>query len=382
MIVNLCHYNDVGMGNIALILQKVFGLIGLIVLLLYPASAQDTASVVISAENIARLASVAHIDFGDAPAEIGRIDNGWFALSPGGDLVSVMSRAGELVTWTTDGRLLDHYAIPGSDGLAATILDAGYNTAGDMLVSVHAEGGVYYVVYRWVKASSMEYYRFEMQDTPLRVWVGSQVGLEVSSFDPAEPRYVLLLNPRPLNRIRENEVLMEGEITRLDSGPENDPDSYLRVGRIEPPLAITVTREGLVKRWSLENGQVSAEAQLDTLPGAGQVSADGRYFVWRDGESKALHLLDFKDVTDRIVTSLDGAFIPFLLVTPGGDGIISVNMGGKPIVAAWDTESGVRYDLGEYRVCERQSDMARLSSDGTTLVIGCESGLDVWRVKE
>jgi hypothetical protein len=135
-----------------------------------------------------------------------------------------------------------------------------------------------------------------------------------------------------------------------------------------------------VKRWNLETGKVTASAKVDALPGAGQVNADGRYFGWRDGDSKALHLLDFEMGNDRVVAQINGNYIPFLLLASGADVIIGVNMGLTPTVTAWDVVSGRHLDLGEYRQCDRQPDMVRLSGDGTTLVIGCNTGLDIWRV--
>jgi len=166
----------------------------------------------------------------------------------------------------------------------------------------------------------------------------------------------------------------------MDSGPESDPDAFLRIGRIEPPFAITVTQKFLVKLWNLESGAVLATAQLDELPGAGQISIDGHYFAWRDGESKSLHLLDFKTGKDRIITSLEGSYIPFLLLNSSASVIIGVNVALKPMVVAWDTANGKRIDLGEYRSCTRQPDMVRLSQDSSSLVIGCDKGLDIWRV--
>ena len=177
-----------------------------------------------------------------------------------------------------------------------------------------------------------------------------------------------------------NEVLPSNSIDEFESGPENDPDSFLRIGRIDPPFAVTVTQNFLVKLWNLEVDAVLATAQLDELPGAGQLSTDGRYFAWRDGDSKALHLLDFKTGKDWIVATLQGSNIPFLLLNSSASVIIGVNVALKPVVVAWDTTTGERVDLGEYRPCSRQPDMVRLSYDSTTLVIGCDKGLDVWRV--
>ena len=154
------------------------------------------------------------------------------------------------------------------------------------------------------------------------------------------------------------------------------------MGRIEPPFAITITRDELLKRWDLESGEVTATAQLAQSPGAGQLNRDGRYFVWVDQQFEALHLLDFETGTDRIIAPLAGTYIPFLLLNPVGDVIIGVNVGLQPDVVAWVVNTGQKIVLGDYRVCNRQPDMVRLSQDGSTLVVGCDTGLDIWRAGE
>jgi hypothetical protein len=189
-----------------------------------------------------------------------------------------------------------------------------------------------------------------------------------------------LLRPPEFNGFRVNEVLPPTSIDEIESGPENDPDAFLRIGRIDPPFAITVTSDFLVKLWNLELDEVIATAQLNELPGAGQLTVDGRYFAWRDGDSKNLHLLDFKTGKDRIVATLQGSYIPFLLLNSSASVIIGVNVALKPVVVAWNTVTGERVNLGEYRACSRQPDMVRLSYDSKTLVIGCDKGLDVWRI--
>lgn len=343
-----------------------------------PLVAADEPPATITVENLRQLTPVARIEFADAPT---LVENGWFALDAAGQHAAVISREQSLLVWNADGTLTDQYSIPGSDGLPTSILDAAFSPRDDLLVSAHLEGGVFYAAYRWFKAAYHEYYQFTTQDVPLRIWADENVWLEVSPFDYMQSRYIMELRPLPLDRIRQNDILSADEVATLPSGPESDAESFVRVGRIEPPLAVTVTREGLAKRWNLQTGGVDAEAQMAALPGAGQISADGRYFAWRDNESQMLHLLDFETGIDREVAPLDGAYIPFLLITPAADLIVGINIAGAPIVAAWDTQTGERFDLGAYRECGRQPDMARLSKDGTTLVIGCDMGLEFWRIE-
>ena len=145
-------------------------------------------------------------------------------------------------------------------------------------------------------------------------------------------------------------------------------------------LAITVTESGLLKRWNLETGELTATAELGEIPGMGVVNAAGTYFAWRDGASTALHLLDFETDMDAVITLLGGTYIPFLLLSANADVIIGVNIGDEPNVIVWDVATGDRLDLGDYRACNRQPDLVRLSRDGSTLVIGCDTGLDIWRI--
>lgn len=338
----------------------------------------------ISVDNIHRLRSIAHVNFADHVAEAGKIENGWFALSPTGDRLAVINRENELVIWDEQGNVIDRYAIPGSDDLPTTVLDAAFSGDGSVLASAHAEGGTFYVAYGYVGAQHTEYFRFPTPDVPLRIWADADspltTWLEVAPADGLKGRYVLQINPRVMNRFRVNEVLMDNELMELPSGAENDADAFLRIGRIDPPFAITIAQDFLVKRWNLQTGEVTATAQLGALPGAGQLTPDGRYFGWRDGESQSLRLLDFDTEQDRVIVPLQGTYIPFLLLSVTGDVIIGANIEFEPTIVAWDVVTDERIELGEYRSCTRQPDMVRLSRDGTALVIGCESGLDVWRV--
>jgi len=347
--------------------------------LAYSTSAQDASSV-ITAENIHQLHSVNHINFADWQSQAGKIENGWFTMNADGSRLAVLNRVGGVVIGDDKGQVIDHYSIPGSDNLPTSVLDVAFRMNNSAVVSAHVEGGAYYVAYRNYDAHQTEYFRFDTADVPLRIWETGSVWLEVSPADYTRGRYVQNLTPAVSNTLRTNAILPSDALHELPSGPENDPDAFLRIGRIDAPFAITVTQSFLVKRWNLQTGEVTSTAQLNELPGAGALSTDGRYFAWRDGQSKNLHLLDFESGKDRLITSLQGSYIPFLLLNSSASVIIGINVALKPVVVAWDTTTGEQVDLGEYRSCDRQPDMVRLSHDSTTLVIGCNQGLDIWRV--
>jgi hypothetical protein len=345
----------------------------------FSAAAQDSLPE-ITAQNIRQLHSVAQINFDDWSQQVGKIENGWFALKRDGSRLAVVTRAGDVVIGDDKGQVLDHYSVPGSDNLPAPVQDAAFSVKDSTLVSAHVEGGIYYVAYRSYDTHRTEYFRFESSDVPLRVWDSGFAWLEISPADYTRGRYVEKLQPSSSNDLRVNEVLPAEAVETFDSGPENDPDAFLRVGHIGAPFAVTVTQSFLVKLWNLETNAVLATAQLDELPGAGQLTVDGRYFAWRDGDSKYLHLLDFRTGKDRVVAPLQGSYIPLLLLNSSASVIIGVNVALKPVVVAWNTTTGERINLGEYRPCSRQPDMVRLSYDSKTLVIGCDKGLDIWRV--
>jgi WD40 repeat protein len=345
-----------------------------------PAAAQDKPAV-ISATNITHLKSVQHIDFADLPKEAGIIENGWFALTPNGSRYALVNRSSGIVLWDLQAGFVRVSVGTGLDKQVGTFIDGSFASSGELFTAIYSQSERSYLTYhRWQVPQVVSVF-FAPHELPTRVWAewgdgsGGMTWVELTSVDsPAAPfikKFPVLIGFPGDEKV---------DTSSIPSGPESDPDAYLRIGRIDPPLAVTVSKDGLVKRWNLEAGKVTARAKVDGLPGAGQVNADGRYFAWRDGESNALHLLDFETGKDRLV-SRNGNYIPFLALTSGADVIIGVNMSLKPTVTAWDVATGRQIDLGEYRQCDRQPDMVRLSGDGTTLVIGCNTGLDIWRVK-
>ncbi len=347
--------------------------------LVFAAAAQD-APVGITAENVSQLRSVQHIDFADFTADAGSVENGWFAIDPLGQHVAAMNRTGDVVVWDDAGQLVDKYSIPGSDDLLSTVQDIAFRIDHPQVVSVHMDGAGYYVAYRNYATHELEYFQFTSTDVPLRIWDSGNTWLEVSPVDYLRNRFVRELLPQDSDTLRTSVVLNSTEFRELDSGPEHDPDAFFRIGRMRLPYAITATQDFFIKRWNLETDEVTATAQLAALPGVGQITPDGHYFAWRDSESVSINMLDFETGIDQVIAPLDGSYIPYLLPNSTADVIIGVNVDLKPVVVAWDVATGERIELGEYRSCNRQPDMVRLSVDDTTLVIGCDTGLDIWRV--
>jgi hypothetical protein len=353
--------------------RLVWWVIFLGLIIAVPVSAQDD-SPIITARNIRQLRSVLHVDSG---SWIPKVERGWFTLSLTGDLIAVVDRGERVITVdANNGKPLNSYSVVGQDGLPATFLDAAFSADSQFLTSVHVDGVSYYVAYRPLDAETPTVARVLSSDVPLRVWANQHVWLEMIGSSASSEHYIL-----QTEYPADGNIVDVADWSKLPSGPENDPDSFLRVGRIAPPVAITETQDFLVKRWNLQTGEVAATSQIDSLIGAGQVSADGNYLAWIDQGFEAVHLLNFETGEDRVVAPLNGTYIPFLLLTSEADVIIGVNVALEPSVVAWDTATGEQIRLGDYRSCNRQPDMVRLSRDGTTLVVGCDTGLDIWRIK-
>lgn len=361
--------------------RSVLGLSMGFLLGLVPVQAQtpEPASV-IDQTTIESLRSAGQIDFASVAPDLGSVESGVFALSRDGAFVAVRSRGEQVLIWSTDGTLVDHFGVMGVDNLPDTILDVVFNPDGTVVGAIATDGAAYTLAFRVVTTGETLLVPFPLApNIPLRLWFHTQyTGLtwvESASAQPGEPNIIGVIpnglpDTLPVSALRDP----------IPSGPESDPDAIVRVGRIPPPLAITSSQDGLVKRWDLRRGEVTASAQVETAAVFGGISPDGRYFAWRDSEFTALHLLDFETGEDRTIAPLNGEYAAAILVPPGAQVILAVDLGDNGRVIAWNSTSGERLDLGTYRACGRTPDMSRLSADGTTLVIGCDTGLDIWRV--
>jgi WD40 repeat protein len=329
---------------------------------------------VLNADNVANFAPVMQIDFETLPDDLGAlIETGWFTLSPDGNQAALVGQDGSVIVVSIPEGTATRYPLDVETETPATILDMTFAEA-DLLVALYLDGITYKVAVLNFTDETTQTVLFPAEaDTPIRVWLdssGTAVWLEVMPADPTQVYYVARL---PLDS--------SAEMTTLPSGPQNDPEAFVRIGRIRAPLAVTSTPEGLVKLWNLQTGEITAEVQLENTPVFGRIDeTSGRYLAWRDPNSESLNRLDFEAGENQFVASLGGEYVQAILLSREADVILGVAIGDAPVVVAWDVASGERYDLGEYRACNRVPDMVALSQDGTTLVIGCDSGLDVWRV--
>jgi hypothetical protein len=339
----------------------VFSVIGM---LLWGAGvlAQEDGAPVISAENIGQLQPVYSVDFAELGEQGYEMLSGRFVVSADGETLLLNDVLNRSLVVDVRGEVLAVY--PEWDDMADSLTFLAGAFAYDdpaVSLSLYTDGESHYLS-QWDRKGEAG----DQVELPPRIediwttegmaWAAASDG--VYAWHPAE------------------NALEETPLTSFTQ----DAESVVRVGRIDPPFAVTATMEGLVKRWDMLTGDVTASLQAEAVPIYGYLTPDGRYLVWRDAPSSAIYISDFETGETRIGVRLDGLYFPFIFITPKADVIIGIDPDNRPEIMAWDVATGQRYDLGPYRACERALDMARLSRDGTTLVIGCESGIDIWRV--
>ncbi len=316
------------------------------------------------------------------------IPSGWFNLSPDGrTLIAGRGAAGATFWDVASGLYLRAYGLNlEADPLAPpNLIDARFSPDSQSVVALHGAplpGWAYGVFV--TEVTTGQQISLPIPTTygyPFRVWFDAEqperyVWLEFQPdlFDPS-------LGAHQIGKFDLISQSLPPDIL-VPSGPENDPDSIVRIGRIPAPLAITATAEGVVKLWDLQTNTVTAQVKLPVAPTFGRVNeTEGVHFVWRDSTSDGLHLLDFETGEDEFITQLGGDYIQAFMITPTADVILAVHRGDTPTVSAWIVATGEQIDLGTYwDACTRVPDMVAFSDDGTRVVIGCDAGFEVWEV--
>jgi WD40 repeat protein len=353
-----------------------------------PVAAQGDVDTPISRENVIQLHSIARLNFADMQQSGDFVDSGGFVMDGAGRRLAFASRDSRLFVWDyQQGFLGGRYFLEADDGLPATVVYTNFNPIGDILLALQSGGAHYTLAYYRVGGAFGDK---EQQIPPIAqrafpsgimlftVWENDTIPHRITWLETLDELGKSYFESFPSLYEPNQEAVPS---TPVPSALHADPTAFTRIGRVPLPFAVTSSQDGLVKLWNLETGKVISQAKVDGLPVFGQINTSGSHLAWRDPDSNALHLLDFATGKDEVVAPLYGEYIQFMFLTLNADVIIGVNLDLQPNVVAWDTATGKRYDLGKYRQCSRVPDMARLSKDGTTLVIGCDTGLDIWRIQ-
>jgi WD40 repeat protein len=321
----------------------------------------------ITAANIHHLHSVAHIDFAAMECTF---DTGSFALSTNGEYVAAQDSYNHLYVWDTNGELLYADDLP----------------CDELRNPAHIAFDAHHVLYTVEQVdNSLTVSKLPPLDNS--VMVNSILPLEVMVLAVWVEDETLWLEARENNQetvFSIQDVFVETYgIDSLAYAPADDPNAIVRIGRIQPPYTVTSSREGIVTLWNIQTGEVVYEVDNGTGEAAvfGAINSDATHLIWRDTRNESLYLLNFETGANHFIANLDGQYAQWYFLSNDTSVALAVNLNFEPNVVAWDTATGAQTVLGEYRECSRpQPDMARFSADGTTLVIGCDTGLDIWRI--
>jgi hypothetical protein len=308
---------------------------------------------VIDAENVTRLESVLHLDFA-------ALDG----LSPGAGIFLVDDDASTVVTFATvegDSPLSTAVIWDGETGDLRDTLFIGENQLdralydGSLIVARHDGADL-------IDISTGESVRVLRSDVPvLSVWQSTSGAV--------------------CGETQETIICSDGRQPLPVLG--GDSGDFARIGRIPPPLAVTVDEEGAVSLSSLEENRVINHVTDVGLAVFGAINSSGTHLAWRDPQSTTVSLLNFETGQNQEIAPLDGDYIAQILLSHGADVIFGIDpQSARRQVWAWDVARGEKFDLGQYRACgeRQQPDLAELSPDGTALVIGCAAGIDIWRI--
>lgn len=318
----------------------------------------------ISAVNIASLKSHAQIDFADFPAEL---NIGWYEAKADASEFIVFDSAGRLYQVSEAG--IDEswtYAEP-SSGQLFSLIDAAY--IDDEALMLYLLDGGYFINERALISN---------HEPVALVSYGDSLFVEALGAD----RHTVFRQFAWRQETDSWQFVAESPL------PATDPQKpAVRVGRIDFPIVLYSSLAGgalQVYRYpdafASGTGRDYSLTQGPAVFGAVNGGA-GSHFAWSDPASARLNLLDLKTGENRVVAEIGGAYAQYHLLTADASAILIVNLDLAPEVFAWDVETSQRFDLGPYRSCGRIPDKVTLSNDGRALIIGCDTGLDIWRVE-
>ena len=343
-----------------------FVVIALVIITVIMAQDQsEPGTTPISAENITLLQPVAQIDYDDLSGDAGTFPTGHHKITATGDTIAMTDNTGLVIVMDHDGQIIRY-----SDGLGDAMALA-FSPSGDAIMTVRDTGEELMIIKQALEGGDPETVTYETAAIVQEAWSGDggeSIWLEM--LDDTNTRRIVNVSFDPLT------VPLEVHYT-----PDDDPDVLIPVGRIPAPHEVTTSQDGVIKLWDMETGMLRREATVEDGPAVfGQINAGAGMFTWRNPQSETLNLLDLESGENRVIAPLNGDYVQAFFLAPDASVILGVNIAFEPIVVAWDVETGERIELGAYRDCGRVPDQYRLSPDGTTLTIGCDTGLDIWQI--
>jgi WD40 repeat protein len=330
--------------------------------------AQETAvPEPITAANVHRLQSITQIDFEGMDCNF---ETGGFELSTDGEFIAALDSHRHVYVWNAKGELLYADDIPCDELRNTTHLAVDANHA--LYTFEQVENALTISKLNLPDASQETTTITSFEAMVLAAWVNKDtVWLEARE------------NNRETVISVHNAFVPQYELEFLAYAPANDTDAVVRIGGIPPPYTVTSSRDGMVKLWNIQTGEVVYEVDNGTGEAAvfGAINSDATRLIWRDSQNEALYLLNFETDENRFIGNLNGQYAQWYFLSNDASVTLAVNLSFEPNIVAWDTTTGEQIFLGDYRECSRpQPDMARLSENGTTLVIGCDTGFDIWRI--
>ena len=346
------------------IAMKILQLAATVLLLIWPVSSilsQDTPQV-ISADNVSRLVSTRQIDFSRLE---GNFELGWFAANVDASEILIVDRDMRVYRVSQAGQVRELPLAERSPDDVTAILDALflYDTP--------------VVLYRHGQNTYINQHQLGQAEDYLALFgVSERREISVEATD-ADGNTIFLR----YQLSSAGDTLTYVGLFAFPSPDQSAP--AVRIGRIAfPYLMLSSLNDGGLTVFKYSDSSAFAEEQYALAGGPAVAGAlNGDHFAWIDPWSERLNLLNLASGENRVVTDLGGSYAQYVLLTRDASAIIAVNLDFEPHVFAWNAETGRRFDLGPYRECERIPDRVSLSEDGASLIIGCDSGLDIWQIK-
>ena len=323
--------------------------------------AQDGAT--ISAANLDRLRSVTNIDFAEFPGEW---EIGWFEANDDASEYIVFDDAGRIYRLDASG-IEESWSYRGDEAQVFYLIDAVYVNERPFILYLLDDA--YFINDRQLRSDGFPVALYKVNQL-LFVEAITNSGATVFHEVSLETETDTISPARTLNL------------------PGSDSDALgMLIGRIDFPHVVlsnlAESRLSLYRYPDAFSAEDGSEFELTDGPAvAGAMNAAGRHLAWTDPASAQLNLLNLANGENTVVAELGGSYAQYYLLTADASAIFAVNVDFAPVVFAWDVETGRRHDLGEYRECTRIPDKVVLSGDGAALIIGCDTGLDIWRIAE